>query len=105
MAHHELVNHWRKQGRLPSALAEEAASELATTYIAAPEHEQRTTDLQDCLSGLGAEFASVIRRYLLGESHEQIAEKLDIPVNTSYTRFSRAKPKLKECMERKGWTE
>lgn len=70
---------------------------------AAIELRQRETDFRDCITDLPHEYMSVVSRHLMGEDHSVIAKSLSIPLGTSHSRLSKAKPLLKTCMERKGW--
>jgi RNA polymerase sigma-70 factor (ECF subfamily) len=69
-----------------------------------PEQEALNTSLGDqlttCLETLERKHASAVRdAYVLGDSYQDIAEKLEVPLNTVRTWLRRGLVKLKTCME------
>lgn len=67
-----------------------------------PEHIMFERDnhrqLRECLSRLAAEFAEAVRRWMHGESYQEISTALSIPIQTVGSRLSRAKEKLTDCL-------
>ncbi|MBC7815290.1 MAG: sigma-70 family RNA polymerase sigma factor [Planctomycetaceae bacterium] len=67
-----------------------------------PEHIMAEWDdhrqLRECLSRLAAEFADVVRRWMHGESYQDISAALSIPIQTVGSRLNRAKEKLADCL-------
>ena len=69
-----------------------------------PEQEALNTSLGDqltrCLETLETKHAQAVRdAYVLGDSYQQIAEKLEVPLNTVRTWLRRGLANLKTCME------
>jgi RNA polymerase sigma factor (sigma-70 family) len=64
---------------------------------------QKRRALEFCLSKLEPSLrAQVLLRYQLGLSHAEIGEITGEAHGTVQVRLSRAMPKLKECLKRKG---
>lgn len=69
-----------------------------------PEQEALNASLGDqlarCLEELETRHAAAVRdAYVLGDSYQEIAHKLDVPLNTVRTWLRRGLAKLKTCME------
>ncbi|MFN3172275.1 MAG: sigma-70 family RNA polymerase sigma factor [Hyphomicrobiales bacterium] len=69
-----------------------------------PEQEALNASLGDqlarCLEELETRHAAAVRdAYVLGDSYQEIARKLDVPLNTVRTWLRRGLAKLKTCME------
>lgn len=62
--------------------------------------------LEECLHGLSDDARmTVLLRFQHGKSYEEMSELLGVKSNTLHVRVARALPALKECLERKGWTD
>lgn len=62
--------------------------------------------LDECLRGLSDDVRmTVLLRFQHGKSYEEMSELLGIKPNTLHVRVARALPLLKQCLERKGWTD
>ncbi len=57
--------------------------------------------LQDCLQSLGGEFIAAVRDDTSGLSTAEIATKYGISDATVYTRLSRGRTELRDCVKRK----
>lgn len=57
--------------------------------------------LRECLAELDDEFVAVIKSRLTGVSVEEIAARLSITTSTVFTRVSRGKERLAECVKKK----
>jgi RNA polymerase sigma-70 factor (ECF subfamily) len=69
-----------------------------------PEQEALNTSLGEqltkCLEELESKHALAVRdAYVLGDSYQDISDKLDVPLNTVRTWLRRGLAKLKTCME------
>ncbi len=69
-----------------------------------PEQEMLNTSLGEqltrCLETLESRHAEAVRNaYILGDSYQEIAGKLEVPLNTVRTWLRRGLAKLKTCME------
>lgn len=92
------------RARKPAATPIDDAFDVADS---APNPEQQTlntalgNELMTCLKELEARQADAVRgAYVAGESYQEIAERLGIPLNTVRTWLRRGLAKLKACMER-----
>lgn len=104
IARNQIIDRVRQRAKAAKTLEnDESVSTPACLPNMAIELIKRQEDLRDCVGNLPHEFASVVNGYLLGEDHDSIAKSLSIPLGTSHSRLSKAKPLLKQCMERKGW--
>ena len=57
-------------------------------------------DLMDILQGIPDGYRTVFNMYAIeGYSHKEIADKLDVSVNTSKSQYSRAKSFLRNIIE------
>jgi RNA polymerase sigma-70 factor (ECF subfamily) len=73
--------------------AEGASPEEATA------DRQRMAKLQDAIAQLSAEHRTVLSLFAVdGLSHRQIAEILDIPEGTVWSRLHKARKRLREIM-------
>ena len=106
IARHEVIDRIRRRNRheTESLPDDPPAADESNLPDVAVELRQREADFRDCLSHLPREYVGVVSRHLQGEDHGLIAKTLSIPLGTSHSRLSKAKPLLKTCMERKGWT-
>lgn len=104
IARNQIIDRLRKGSRNTRSLEadETGRSEPALPDLSS-EINRRLEDLRDCVGELPHEYASVVNGYLFGEAHQMIAKSLSIPLGTSHSRLSKAKPLLRQCMERKGW--
>lgn len=71
---------------------------------AAPEHDPpdpRLEALQSCVESLSSVFMDAVRAQLAGLTMKEIAQLFDIPDGTVYSRLSRGRADLKNCVERK----
>ena len=57
--------------------------------------------LGDCLQSLIPARAAIVRLVMEGYRHQDIAERLNIPVDTVSTRYHRSKNDLRECIQGK----
>ncbi|MCA9227469.1 MAG: sigma-70 family RNA polymerase sigma factor, partial [Planctomycetales bacterium] len=57
--------------------------------------------LRECLAALPEPFAGIIRLFLDDASHQDISERLEIPMGTVASRINRAKKALRDCVEGK----
>lgn len=79
-------------------------TDTVTDQIVPQSDETQTERLQamrSCLIELGGDFVKVLLLQLDGNSSEQIAEAMEIPMNTVYSRTSRGKALIKDCVEKK----
>ena len=104
IARNQIIDRLRRRSRTETSPGnEETIPGTFTLPDLAMEIQQRQIDLRECLGVLPKEYSSVVTGYLSGEDHETIARNLGIPLGTSHSRLSKAKPLIKQCMERKGW--
>lgn len=98
------IDEFRRQqrrSRRHSVLADQqgAQSNDQPTEI---EPDENISALRTCLELLQKQkpaFANVVQKIMLGKSGEEISSELGLPTNTVYTRFSRGKKLLRECVE------
>ncbi|TWT92408.1 RNA polymerase sigma factor [Stieleria varia] len=98
IAKRKLIDHSRRK----------SASDLPETYDpAAPEqrdgleHDEELQVMRGCIESLPDEFRQAVRGRMRGESPNEIAEKLQIPVGTYQSRRNRGEKMVRECMETK----
>lgn len=67
------------------------------------EHDrpEELSALEDCLESGTGDFVQAVRDSLLGGTTPEIAAKYDISATTVYTRISRGRELLRECVEEK----
>lgn len=63
--------------------------------------DPRLEALRECLKEHGNEFIQVLRMNLQGMSSDEIAETMGISIKTVYTRSSRGRAEVRECIEKK----
>jgi RNA polymerase sigma-70 factor (ECF subfamily) len=100
-----MIDRFRSHKRRKEVTSEDQFPELTAREDLSPHHAARERDLRNCIEKLEQEFADVVRRFLMGIDHQTIAGELKVSIGTSHSRLSRAKPRLKECLEHKGWQE
>ncbi len=93
----------RRKGDIP--IADDAEALAATADAPAPPARREMTDdlrrLLACLGKLDPEKQRILLlAYYSGWSRAQLAQKLDIPVNTIKTWLRRSLLEIRECMER-----
>lgn len=112
IAGNRCIDMLRRKGRAAARMAPADAAVVEVEDPAADaldqiERRQLHTSLEECLQELSPETrATVLLRYLTELTYEEMAQKKVGP--TPYAlqmRVSRAMPALRECLERKGWTD
>lgn len=61
----------------------------------------RLDAMKQCLAEQNGEFAIVLRARLSGESYDEIARRLQIPLETAHTQAHRGREQLRKCVERR----
>lgn len=97
----KLIDHLRKRqdSEFPENYSGTSSEVLEQTES---EHARRLSALKECLKTVGGNFMKVLRAQLAGQSAKDIMQryKLDSP-NTVYSRASRARERVKDCVEQK----
>ena len=97
-----LRNRFRDRCRVArrQVAASDEVDDIATPAAPEPAPWEHITDaqLEAALARLGAPFRRVYELHALGHSYVEIAEELDISVNTVGTRLLRARAKLKAIL-------
>jgi RNA polymerase sigma-70 factor (ECF subfamily) len=100
-------NHSIDSIRSRKPVAEDIADnyELADEAVASPEQQVVIMDegrrIDSCMQELEATHASAVRRaYVEGLSYLELADELQVPLNTVRTWLRRSLIKLRECMQR-----
>ena len=91
------------RARKPIATSMDETFEVADQAMN-PEQEALNASLGEqltrCLKTLDAKHAEAVRdAYVLGDSYQEIAQKLEVPLNTVRTWLRRGLANLKTCME------
>jgi RNA polymerase sigma-70 factor, ECF subfamily len=85
--------------------AVERAADVAADPEALADRARRARELGRCLGALSAEARmTVLMRYRLGLSYEEMAETVGERPGTLHARVTRALPALRRCLEAKGIT-
>ena len=97
IARNEITNYFRKN---------KIATLLPDVETPGPCIEDGDADpfldaLGDCLQSLIPARAAIVRLAMEGYRHQDIAERLNIPVDTVSTRYHRGKNDLRECIQGK----
>jgi RNA polymerase sigma-70 factor (ECF subfamily) len=98
IVHSCLTDFFRSSSRRKEAQALADDSDFVQTKM---EQNPLVEHLTDCLREVGSEFVEVVRLIFEGHSASKLAVEMDVTVNTIYTRNSRGKEQLRDCIERK----
>jgi RNA polymerase sigma-70 factor, ECF subfamily len=104
MARNRAIDIMRKAGE--SSIEEEGPEALAANAesVGPPPRREMTDELRRLLACLGKldpeKQRIMLLAYYSGWSREQLAEKLDIPVNTIKTWLRRSLIEIRECLQR-----
>jgi RNA polymerase sigma-70 factor (ECF subfamily) len=103
IARNRAIDHLRARGRNRRMDPLEAAAELADdkpTADAALQGAQEQAQLQRCLDALaGHERAALRGAFFDGNTYEELAERMKVPLGTMKSWIRRAMIKLKACLE------
>jgi RNA polymerase sigma-70 factor (ECF subfamily) len=103
IARNRAIDHLRARGQNRRMDPLEAAAELADdkpTADAALQGAQEQAKLQRCLDGLaGHERAALRGAFFDGNTYEELAERMKVPLGTMKSWIRRAMIKLKVCLE------
>ena len=109
IARHRCIDAMRNQRRWKLAESDDAVLELEDPGAGLTERVDRArlvAMLEDCLRRLPADQrATVLMRFQTGATYEQLAEHLAASPEALQLRVTRALPKLRRCLESKGWTD
>jgi RNA polymerase sigma-70 factor, ECF subfamily len=112
IAGNRCIDMLRRKGRTaarmaPADAAVDEVKDPAADALEQIERRQLHTSLEECLQELSPETrATVLLRYLTELTYEEmVQEKLGPTRYALQMRVSRAMPALRECLERKGWTD
>ena len=100
IARHAGEDHRKRRDNRPTSPVEA----LSLLPVTGPGPERLAADadtawkLRDCIDGLSPECRDVLVGYLCGESYQELAGRLQIPVGTVKSRLSRAREQLRECL-------
>lgn len=98
------VDHVRKLKRRRETAVAQGANEPPVIDDAVEAEEMRRVELEafkQCLDELNQDFAQAILRTTGGEMPEDLAEELNVSVNTIYGRVKRGKDRLTECVQKR----
>jgi RNA polymerase sigma factor (sigma-70 family) len=108
IAHHRCLDAIKSRKRLRSHVeddehAVEIAADGSPDLVERVDQGRRVRALEGCLMRLSDEVRmTVLLRFHVGLSYEEIAEALDKRAGTLQQRVARALPQLRECLQRKG---
>ena len=96
----DYLKHKKRQGRTFSLDTMDALDTLARDQ--APRHDNRLEALQQCLATLKRNDRELIQmRYEVGSSLKSIAGRIDLSVNTLYSRLYKIRIALVQCIRKK----
>lgn len=98
IARNYLTDRYRQQGRRPPF---ENLGEREIAVVAREVETDRIKALRECLKTLAGDFVNVLNLSVEGLKAEAIAQQLRIAEGTVYSRSSRGKVELKDCIEQK----
>jgi RNA polymerase sigma-70 factor (ECF subfamily) len=109
LARNLALNRRRAMARRPWAALEAAGIGVAQASDSQPASAYLRSERPRVLRRLVAELPPqqhepLARHYFLGQSYEQIAAELGLPLNTVRTHIHRAKQRLQDGARRAGWT-
>jgi len=103
IAHNRAIDHLRVRGQSRSMDPTEEAAHLADdapTAEAALQGAQELARLERCLEGLaGHERVALRGAFFDGNTYEELAERMKVPLGTMKSWIRRAMIKLKACLE------
>ena len=110
LAHNRLVDHWRREGRSPLEISDDAIPQWLTAD--AKPGPQRLVDLRDCIEQLlrllsmlpDVQQQTFLLRHEAGMSLSEIADAMNTGAETAKSRLRYAMDRLragiaKECLE------
>ena len=99
IAKRHLIDEYRKDKRKPTLQALPGDID----FVASEDNTDAAMlkAMKDCIEETHGNFVQVLRMRLDGISTEQIAHDMEIPVGTVYTRASRGKERLRDCIQGK----
>ncbi|MCA9082035.1 MAG: RNA polymerase sigma factor [Planctomycetaceae bacterium] len=98
IARNRLLDEYRRQGSRP---ASQMPEEMEIVQRIVDDQSERIDALRGCLEHVGGSFVQVLKLQLEGSSTEEIASLLNISPATVYTKASRGRDELRDCVERK----
>ncbi|HZP75873.1 MAG TPA: sigma-70 family RNA polymerase sigma factor [Pseudolabrys sp.] len=103
MARNKAIDRLRSQGtnrRMEPIDVAEDVADAAPRADAALQSAQTSSRLHGCLGGLAAHEQAALRgAFFDGNTYEQLAERMRVPLGTMKSWIRRALTKLKACME------
>ncbi|NTU52455.1 MAG: RNA polymerase sigma factor [Chlorobiaceae bacterium] len=104
IAHNETVSHFRKEKSRLYLRYDEFPEKMAIDLGLGEQDfcQSRAADLQAALAGLESRYRDIIiLKFFEEKSYEEISDILQIPQGTVATLISRAKKKIKFCLEKR----
>lgn len=99
VASNELNSQLRRRQSRPEQAFSEGADPVAREHTG---DDPRLAAFRECLAELGGKFVEILKLRLAENLEDtQIAEQLGITVATVYTRASRGRDEVRQCVERK----
>ena len=103
IARYESLNALRRRHRRPTLFDDRLLDLVDATWNQLDERgeDDRVEAIQDCVERLPEKSRSLLAmKYDQGLSGQELAEKLDRPLNTIYVTLSRIHTRLRECIQR-----
>ena len=101
IAHHKVVDHYRRQRRNMEELTHDFPEQDAVTASDALEGAQESDRVQECMGKLPETQRQVVHLAFFEDlSYQEISEIADCPEGTVKTRMFHAKKSLKQCLAR-----
>ncbi|HEX5507758.1 MAG TPA: sigma-70 family RNA polymerase sigma factor [Pseudolabrys sp.] len=104
IARNRAIDRLRAQGKNRRMMAIDVVANLpddGTPADVAIERSERNERLHECLGGLAAHENAALRgAFFDGNTYEELAERMDVPLGTMKSWIRRAMLKLKACLQR-----
>lgn len=99
-AKNAMIDIFRRERRNKGDAALSIAASRSNTLQDLIDREDRQI-LNDCVDELPERLQHVFKAFINGDSHNTIAERIQIGINQSYKSLHRAKEKLTDCVQQK----